>query len=204
MSAIEDLWVVGQLFQRPPVDDISGTEDSALFDALVAGDRDGVQSILVAGGPIGLREAALLGEAGRVRRLVEAGAVLNPARGWSALHLAAWSGHARVVRELAQAGADLEGRSDVGCTALSLAVAGGRVDVVELLIGCGADPEARDGAGWTPLHQAADAGDLPVVKALLRAGVAVNPRVGSHTPLGLAVRRGHGSVQALLKQVGAV
>lgn len=208
MSTINDLWVVGQDFQRPTSDVTAwNAVGTVMLDALLAGRWDEVQALLMAGVPIGLREAALLDDVERIRRLIDLGVDPIPERGWSPLHLAAWSGHVRSVEALLSyhVPVDLPMRlpdSLRGCTSLHLAVVNSRRAVVEHLLEAGADPRRRDDAGWTPLHQAAWAGDLALVKPLLVAGAEVNALCGDTTPLGLAQRQGHQHVVSMLRQVG--
>lgn len=202
MSSID--WLVGQEFQRPSLDDPHARGDSELLDALIDRDRDRVEALLVAGVAVGLREAALLGDARRIRRLLSRGADPAPAEGWSPLHLAAWGGQTRAVRALLACGVpvDLAGPVAADCTALHLAVLEGHGPVADALLASGADPDREDAAGWTPLHQAADRGDLAMVKRLVRAGCRVDPLCGDDTPLALALRAGHHAVAALLHQMG--
>lgn len=210
MSHIDELWIAGQEFQRPTTDEEAIVASSSrLLDALLADDHDGVQALLVEGWPAGLPEASMLGDLAQVRRLLAAGAdpYAPTGRGWTALHLASWSGRAQICAVLVDAGVPVDVAAMTpgaceGCTPLQLAVAQGHGAVAEVLIKAGAEPSRRDDAGWTPLHQAAERGDLPMVKRLLLAGAEVNALCGDTTPLGLAMRGRHIEAAALLKQVG--
>ncbi len=207
--SIDELWACGQDFQVWSEDVTVETPGrSALLAALLDADSDRVQALLLAGAPIGLREAALLGDAPRVRRLLALGVDPLGGDGWPALHLAAWSGSPRVVRVLLDAGVPVDQAAREpgqvrGATALHLAAVQGHTAVAELLLERGADPGRRDEAGWTALHQACAAGRIGLVKALLVHGAPVDALCGDASPLGLALRHGHPEIAAMLRQVGA-
>ena len=157
-----------------------------------------------------LHTAARHGDRATLRRLLAEGAspVAIDAAGFTALHHAAFAGHAGLVRLLLAAGAPIDTRSVhrrccTGATALHLAVAGRRVGATELLLRAGAHPAAKDEAGWTPLHVAADQGDLEIVRLLLLAKAPVDVWVGDVSPLDLARRGRHAAVVGLLRQQGA-
>lgn len=208
VSTMQDLWVIGQEFQRAPPDrTLDGEGPTDLLDALLREDGNAVQQHLISGAPVGLREAALLGDAVQVRRLLAAGADPFPDRGWSALHLAAWSGRTAIVEALLEEGvpADLLAGPDddpLGCAALHLAVVRGHRAVVTQLLDAGAWIDRRDGAGFTPLHQAAEADDVEMLKLLIERGARVNALCADTTPLGLAAARGHTRIVRLLTQCG--
>ena len=116
------------------------------------------------------------------------------ADGWTALHLAAYFGHAAAVRLLLERGADVHARStnDTANTPLHAALAGAReAATVGLLLDHGADVNAPAGAGVTPLHLAAARGDLALIDRLLAQGAVPTPMEGGATPADLAAERGH-------------
>ena len=129
--------------------------------------------------------AADAGDERRVRELLAAGAAVDGASGLAqtALHAAAWRGHARVVAAL------LEGAGVNG--------AGARAGV---LWGAGASVNARDVYGATPLMRASYVGHLAVVRMLLARGAdqALQGRLGGRTALHRAAFTGRSRVVALL------
>ena len=113
---------------------------------------------------------------GRTEQLaayVDAGAPANltDPSGNTLLMLAAYHGHAGLVRELARRGADVDRLNDRGQSPLAGAVFKGDDDVVRMLLDLGADPEAgtptaRDTArmfGRVDLLDGPDGGGAPTV-----------------------------------------
>lgn len=92
----------------------------AMLDACRAGQGAGVLPYLDAGAPPSMRDAD----------------------GNSLLMLAAYHGHADLVRELADRGADVDQLNDRGQSPLAGAVFKGYEEVVGVLLDAGADPDA--------------------------------------------------------------
>ena len=94
---------------------------------------------------------------------------------------------AQAVKDLLDAGADLEARDSLGCTALHNAASDGTAETVNAIINAGADIEARDKDGWTPLHWAASNSTVGIVNVLLEAGADIEARdIFGQTPYALA------------------
>lgn len=136
-----------------------------------------------------------------VRRLLDAGAPPNPARGDSGLEAAVEKGDPGLVRMLLDAGADpMRG----GCP-LVRAIWDDRSEIVDLLIE--RMPDARVGCGGfnfstTPLAAAARGGKLDLVVRLLEMGA--DPNAGSlPSALCSAAIQGHVEVVAALLDAGA-
>jgi ankyrin repeat protein len=164
-----------------------------------------------------LHVAVLQGHAAMVQLLLELGAnwtATGPK--FNALQVAAYCGHASVVRIVLQQAAigsnsrtttitsnlvDARVVDGSSATALYLASWNGHASVVKLLLECGgADIHATSGThGWTSLHVAAVGGKRSVVQVLLEQGAdrTTKDRRG-WTPLQWAKRRGHESVVRLL------
>ncbi|XP_015677447.1 oxysterol-binding protein-related protein 1 [Protobothrops mucrosquamatus] len=69
--------------------------------------------------------------------------------GWTPLHLACYFGHTSVVKDLLEAGADVNVLNDMGDTPLHRASFTGRKEVVMLLLECDADTFIVNGNGQT-------------------------------------------------------
>jgi len=106
----------------------------------------------------GIWNAALNGETGRVRAMLERDRRLRDARdgsGYTALHYAARAGNADVVALLLGAGADPNATTcSGGASPLHRAAYMGREVCVEMLLRHGADPLLEDCDGKTALHKA--------------------------------------------------
>jgi uncharacterized damage-inducible protein DinB len=126
--------------------------------------------------------------------------------GWTALHLAAYTGHTDAANALLSWGADVHAISEnsLAQSCLHAAIAGKRAVIVPLLLDHGADPEATDSGGNTALHLAAHEGVPEIVETLLQRHVNVNPRRSDRkTPLAVGVAEGKTQVADLLRRRGA-
>ena len=106
--------------------------------------------------------------------------------GATSLHWAAEHGSPAVVRILADAGVELNVRSDSDATPLHWAAAWAKDPaVIAALLEAGADPMAQNAEGKTPIHfAAADNANPDVVVMLIEAGVDPNVQDGKGvTPL---------------------
>jgi len=122
-------------------------------------------------------EAAAFGRQKRLGELLASDPGLAHAfsgDGFTALHLAAFFGHAGSVRLLLDGGADPNavGRSaQIGpVQPLHSAAATGRLECARLLLAHGADVNARQSGGFTALHAAAASSDTELARLLLAAG----------------------------------
>ena len=150
---------------------------TALFDAVDAGDLDGIRRALAQGsrlnaqdstGMTPLARAAREGRAEVVRLLLSKGAEVDrPSSVFGPpLIRAAANGHVDVVDQLLRAGASPRSRDRIGGTALWYAAGSdGDVGLIERLVAAGADLEARDRWGTTPLMEATAAGNVDAVRA---------------------------------------
>ncbi len=95
-------------------------------------------------------------------------------KGWTALHWAAFTGHANVVAALLKKGANANAVDTFGYTPLHFAM---NREVAGLLIKNGAKVAAKsDSNGWTPLHRAAFASNKEVAQLLVAEGADVNAK----------------------------
>jgi hypothetical protein len=98
--------------------------------------------------------------------------------GWSALHLAAFSGKAEAVRLLLDRHAEVNARARTKFknTPLQAALLSGQYQTTKLLLERGADPLVRQAQGFTPLQEAALSGRRDLVDLLLDHGAEINSR----------------------------
>lgn len=126
--------------------------------------------------------------------------------GFTALGYAAYFGHAEVVRDLLDAGADPKVASQNGLAVCPIhsALSGGHKEMARLLLERSGDFDAASGAGWTPLHYAAHNGDIETAKFLLdhQAKRGVRNADGK-IPADLAEERGFADLAQILRPVGA-
>ncbi|KAI9769486.1 MAG: hypothetical protein M1840_003963 [Geoglossum simile] len=122
----------------------------------------------------------------------------------TALHEAAFYGHAAVVEMLLKWKANAQATSTTGWTALHSAAWTGQIKCVPLLLEAGADATAQNDSGWIPLHCAASRGKISVVKHFLEQGVPVDAVTGKQkTALHLSAYEGHASIVSLLINSGS-
>lgn len=125
-------------------------------------------------------DAALRGDVGALRTSLSSEAApdlleaRSPDGGWTALSLAAASGHAPCVRALLAAGADPNGADALGRTALAWAATTGNAECAAELLRAGADVNRTDAGGLTPLLLAAS--HPAAARALVRAGAGTRAR----------------------------
>lgn len=99
------------------------------------------------------------------------------ADGYSALCLAAHSGHLAIAEALLAAGADTGvGSGEFGKSALHMATEKGHVGVVRALVGHGVEVETGDVEQRTALHYSSVSSNVGTVDVLLEAGANVHAR----------------------------
>jgi len=164
--------------------------------------------LAVTGAESPVADAAMRGEADRVRTLLRDGADVNAAQGdgMTALHWTALNGDLETTNVLLVAGATVEALTRVGrYTPLHLASSRGHASVVSRLLDAGSKPNATTETGVQPLHLAAQAGDAATVTALLGHGANVNARDETHgrTPLVFAASQNRLEAVKILLAKGA-
>lgn len=150
-----------------------------LVDAVRAGDRAAVQSLLRQGADAGEPESD----------------------GSTALLWAAYRDDLEAATLLLGAGGDVNASNDLGATPVWAASQNGSLAMVRLVLEAGADPNAALLAGETPLMVASRAGFPDVAERLLAAGADVN-RSASRDQTALmwaAAQRHPGVVEVLLR-----
>jgi len=131
--------------------------------------------------------------------------------GFTPLMAAAYSGDLEAVTWLVEHGANVDARTEAGCTALNGAAVSGNAGVVKLLLERGADPNVRymepDTIGdfQTPALNAAWQGNVACLKLLVDRGADVNVQGGPflRTPLLCAATTGSEATVRLLLAKGA-
>jgi len=148
------------------------------------------------------RTDAVIEESNRNPVLLEA----HSSDGWTALHLAAFFGHAELASALLDRGAQVDARStnSMQNTPLHAAVAGGKLEAVKLLLNRGADVNASQQGGWTALQAAAQNGNREMVEVLLAHGADLHARASNNqSALDLALSQGHHELANFLEELGA-
>jgi len=171
-------------------------------------DRTDAVPVLVRSLSSPVADAAMRGEADRVRALLQDGADVNQPQGdgMTALHWAAELGDAPLALLLLEAGADPAATTRLGgYTPLHLASRSGLAPVVEALLRRGAAAGQTTGSGAVALHLASAAGNPEAVKLLLSAGSDPNAReaTAGQTPLIFAAARNRAEVIRELLGAGA-
>src|ERR1700693_1771941 len=167
-----------------------------LFEAVRAGDQEGVVALVAADPSLAIFAAAIQGDTGALETLLAANRPLVSAvssDGWTPLHLAAHFGKQEAVRLLLNKGAKADARSTNAMlnTPLHAAAAGRAAGGGTLLLAHGAAVNARQQGGWTPLHAAAQNGDIELARTLVEGGADVNARADNRqSPLDLALTKG--------------
>ncbi len=148
---------------------------SPLLHACYLRRQDIVELLLAQLASLDLLEAAAIGDAGQVDRLLAEGPGRVDRRsgdGFTALHYSAFFGRPAVVERLIDAGADVSAVADnpMRVQPLHSAAAAAQPAVAEQLLAAGADANARQQGGFAPLHAAAQNGDERLVDLLLAHG----------------------------------
>ncbi len=156
-------------------------------------------------------DAAMRGEVGVVRELLQTGADVDLAQGdgMTALHWAAKNANVELARLLVENGAAVQPITRIGAyTPLHLASRVGNADLVRLLLEAGSDanrPTTEEAGATSPLHFAAASGSADAVRALLAGGGKLNAveTAWGQTPLMFGASRGRSEVTRVLLEAGA-
>jgi ankyrin repeat protein len=170
--------------------------------------QDAVRDRLLAANPdLDIFEAATTGDEPAVARRIAADSSLAKAfspDGFTALHLAAFFGHAAIASGLLMVGADPKAvaRNATIVQPLHSAAAAGQLDIARLLLERGADPNARQAQGFTALMSAAQQGNVAMSDLLLAHGAAPSLAAeNGQTPADFAAEKGHDALAAKLRGI---
>jgi ankyrin repeat protein len=118
---------------------------------------------------------------------------------------AATYGDLEGVKSYLERGADINAKTNNGCTALMFAIGGDYLGIAKFLLDSGADVNAKDIDGWTALMYASWFGYVDIAKLLLNYGADINAKnVNGYTALIWARDSGWTDIVSLLKSHGAV
>ena len=154
---------------------------SELLQAVYRGDRTRVDELLAAGPALDVFEAAAVGNAERLRELLDEDPRLANAwaeDGFQPLGLASFFGHVEAARLLVERGAEVNSasRNEMKVMPLHSAAATGdpeaRYEISKLLLEHGADPNARQQDDFTPLMAAEQQGDERLRELLAQHGAS--------------------------------
>jgi ankyrin repeat protein len=166
--------------------------------------RDDLIEILLSAEPeLDIFEASALGRIGRTREILASDPNLVhawSADGFSALHLAAFTGHSDIVQFLLERGAVpiAPSRNHMAVHPLHSAAAGGHQAAAELLLSYGAQPNARQHGGWTAVHSSAASGDASLTSLLMTHGADPTLKADDgRSAIDLAHEKGHTEVLAV-------
>jgi uncharacterized protein len=162
---------------------LGANEDLRLIEAVKAGKRDEVRTLLK-------RPAALK---------------VTEADGTTALHWAVRADDLQTVQMLLASGANAGAATREGITPLSLAAINGNLVITETLLKAGASPNAALPEGETILMTAARTGRPDVLTVLLRAGADISARENwyGETALMWAAAENHPDAVRVLVEAGA-
>jgi ankyrin repeat protein len=198
--------LAAMLGDDPPLARVRNADTlSVLHFARFMGKAPMLETLIAAGPPLDIFEAAALDRVQRVAELAAADRALLAARsadGFTALHLASYYGAQDTARWLIQNGADVNAMTEnfLENMPLHAAAAGRHIDVCALLLEHGADVNARQHGGYTPLHTPAQHGDRAMVDLFLEHGADPSAKTDEgKTPADIASGQGNIEIAALLR-----
>ncbi len=171
--------------------------------------NEALQALLAKKPELTFHEACGVGDAARVRALLQAKPALAEEWtwfGWSPLHLASFSGSVETTKLLLDRGAavNVRAKSKFRNTPLQTALLTGQYDTAKLLLEHGADPLVRQAEGFAPVHEAALLGRRDLIELLLAHGAELSSRSDDgRTALTEAMRNKHEAFAIWLRSKGA-
>jgi len=202
---------------KPASDSKASPTMSPILKALFRNDHEGfvdparneeLKALLARKPALTFYEACGVGDVEAMKRLIAKDPNLAASWndfGWSALHLAAFSGNAEAARLLLDRRADVEARARTKFknTPLQAALLSGQYETTKLLLERGADALVRQAQGFTPLQEAALLGRRDLVDLLLDHGAEINSRADDgRTAVTEALRSRHPELAEYLRSKG--
>ena len=124
--------------------------------------------------------------------------------GTTPIYAAVYNKHAKAIRALKAAGADVNTPDSEGKTPIFIAAYNGHVEAINVLKAAGANVNMPNNNGITPISIASFKGHVAAIGALKAAGADVNiPDSEGKTPIFIAAYNGHVEVINALKALGA-
>lgn len=152
-----------------------------------------------------LIKGALTGNIELVESALNAGASVNikeKAKGNTALMLAAYYNHPKIVDLLINSKADVSAKDDEDNSALTKAAWTGSIESAKLLIRAGANVNAKEVNGMTPLMVAAFYGHTEVVKLLVQENCDISIKDNDgFTAVMNAKHQGHDEIVEFLSPI---
>jgi ankyrin repeat protein len=178
-----------------------------LVFARYMGNAEALATLIDAGPPLDVFEAAQIDDVDRLQALLDAEPSLASARsddGFTALHFAAYYDAPRAMRLLLDRGANTEAVTKNFLTNMPIhaaaAAAVGHLDACRILLDAGADVNARQHGENTPLHTAAFRGDRELAELFFAHGADPSAKdVDGQTAADIARSRGSSQLSALLR-----
>ena len=176
---------------------MSESGPSPLLLALYQGQHDVARKLADQATHLTVHEAAALGDAERVRKMLAADRSLVHAfspDGFALLGFGTFFRHPEVDRVVLEFAPDVnaQARNAQKVGAIHAAASVQNHELVRVLLERGANPNARQQNDYTPLHTAAGRGDVEMAKLLIAHGADLNARTADGKSVGdIAREHGH-------------
>jgi ankyrin repeat protein len=155
---------------------------------------------------LNLFEASSLGEIEVIQAIIlndKSAINSHSADGFTALGLACFFGHYKVVELLLSNNADpnIPSANSFKVTPLHSACAISNLEIAKLLIQNGSDVNARQQQGVTPLHSVAHNGQIEMVKLLIQNGADTSAQMeNGKTPAEMAIEKGFEEIAEMIRR----
>ena len=201
-----DSGAVGQILTRDP-SQASARENnvSAILTSIYYGKADITRLLIDRGASIDFHDACALGDADRVKTMLDADASLlnrKSADGFPPLGLAIFFRHPALAKLFIERGADVNAVAENAqrVAPVHAAAAVCDRDTMKMLLARGADANARQQMEVTPLHGAASRGDIEMAKLIIEHGGDPSAKMSDGTSIAdTAIKYGHSAFAEWLR-----